>query len=100
PPCAASTRSLHDALPIWAPDPGRGPPVRGPHTGGRRGEPPPSPAGDDGGSRRRSAGRRGRRRGSADGTSQRRGSSGTAGSAVTGDRKSTRLNSSHVKISY
>src|SRR5690606_39956736 len=79
------TLSLHDALPI-CPGAGYGPAaVRG---GGRH------RPGHRGGGRRRS----GRCPGAHRGHPHRGGGGGPGGSR--GDRKSTRLNSSHVKISY
>src|SRR5690606_42154949 len=93
PPAATYALSLHDALPIsrrWLPPALSGGRPR-PRGGGLRA---PRPPGDTpGGDRSRPAGRSyglPRERGG--------GSSDTPGNLP--DRKSTRLNSSHVKISY
>src|SRR5690606_41868444 len=82
-PTAPALLSLHDALPIWPRRRGR---LR---LGGRpAGVERPGPAAGAGGDRRRLRGRRRAR------------SDGGGGGPVPQDRKSTRLNSSHVKISY
>src|SRR5207253_6015726 len=86
------TLSLHDALPIWLPGlrPGRRP-VPGRKGQGRRPEQSRAVRGRPGASRRHRGGRRG---------GDRRGPRGRGGGGAGGDRKSTRLNSSHVAISY
>src|SRR5699024_12695249 len=76
------TLSLHDALPISTVRGSRCPPGRRRSAGTFRGRAPDGP-------RRRRAARRHRHRGS-----------GPRGRRCLRDRKSTRLNSSHVSISY
>src|SRR5438874_6936008 len=87
PPTDTYTLSLHDALPIWAPE---GSPWQRP---GNRGRVLPPP---------RRAARTSRTNHIAPVEQKRAGRAGRYGGnrAPHGDRKSTRLNSSHVEISY